>query len=283
MKLQHFFDPETFTLTYVVFDERTKDAVVIDSVLDFDPASGKVSENSVREVISFLRRENLRLHYILETHAHADHLSASQILKDEFPKAKISISHRITSVQRIFSSVFNLKNEAAANDKDFDYLFHDNEVLPAGTLSIKAIPTPGHTPACTSFLIEDMLFTGDALFMPDYGSGRCDFPEGSARSLYQSIKSLYELPDSTRVLVGHDYLPDRELQFETTIGESKKSNIHLRTTTTVEEYVTFREARDKTLKAPRLLLPSLQVNIRAGKLPVEEDNGRSYLKLPLSR
>ncbi len=282
MKIKHFFDPDTFTLTYVVFDEKTKDAVVIDPVLDFEQASGTVTDDSTKLVVDFIKQEGLQLHAILETHAHADHLSSSQVLKTLFPKAKIMISEKIKHVQEVFKKHFNidyLKTDAS----QFDKLLKDFETVEFGSLKLKAIPTPGHTPACMSFLMGDAVFTGDALFMPDYGTGRCDFPKGSAKDLYASVvNNLYPLPDATRVFVGHDYSPGgREMKFETTIGESKKSNIQLKASTTETEFVSFREARDKTLKAPRLLLPSIQVNIDAGHLPPSEENGKSYLKLPL--
>lgn len=282
MEVRHFFDPDTFTLTYLVFDPKTRDAVLIDPVLDFDPASGAISETSSRAVAAAVKELGLRLHLILETHAHADHLSGSQVIKRLFPQARLAISQRITEVQKTFSQVFNMTG-VRPEGKDFDLLLRDEETLEVGSLSIKVIPTPGHTPACTSFLIEDRLFTGDALFMPDYGTGRCDFPDGSASMLFDSISRLYELPESTRVYVGHDYQPGgRELKFMTTIGESKRENIQLKAQTKKDEFVRFREARDKTLKAPRLLLPSLQVNILAGHLPLPESNGRIYLKTPLT-
>lgn len=280
MVIQHFFDPDTFTLTYVVFDPETKDAVIIDPVLDFDPPSGVVTEKSATEVFSFVRESNLRVHFILETHAHADHLSGSQVLKREFPTARIAVSDRIRKVQEIFSRVFNVfvKSEG----KDFDFLFGDDETFPAGSIRVTAIPTPGHTPACTSFLIGENLFTGDALFMPDSGTGRCDFPGGSASQLFDSVQKIYSLPDQTRIFVGHDYQPNgRELRFQTSVGESKRDNNQLRGNTSRHDFIFFRETRDKTLKAPRLLLPSLQVNIRAGHLPEPDETGTMYLKLPL--
>lgn len=283
MNIQHFFDPDTYTLTYVVSDEKTKDAVIIDPVLDIDQASGLIEDRSVKAVIDYVKEKGLKVHAILETHAHADHLSSSQILKQVFPHAKVGIGEKIKLVQEVFKAHFHI-DYVATDASQFDLLFKDFEVVNFGSLSMKAIPTPGHTPACMSFQFDDAVFTGDALFMPDYGTGRCDFPKGSAKDLYHSVaKNLYSLPDSTRVFVGHDYMPnDRELRYETTIGESKTSNIQLKATTSEAEYVQFREARDKTLKAPRLLLPSIQVNIDAGHLPPREENGKSYLKLPLN-
>jgi glyoxylase-like metal-dependent hydrolase (beta-lactamase superfamily II) len=281
MKIQHFFDKDTSTLTYVVFDEISKDAVIFDPVLDFDPPSGRIEDHSAQKLVKFIEDNNLKIHYILETHAHADHLSSSQVLKQYYPNAKIGISERIKIVQNVFGKIFNLPN-FKADGSDFDFLVKDETEFKAGSITIFPIPTPGHTPACTSFLIENCVFTGDSLFMPDYGTGRCDFPNGSANDLFNSVSRLYQLPDETKVFVGHDYQPNnRELQFQTTIGESKTHNIQLKLNTTKDEYIQFRETRDKTLKAPRLLLPSLQVNISAGHLPLSEDNGVSYLKLPL--
>ncbi len=281
--VQHFFDPITFTLTYVVSDDLTKDAVVIDPVLDFDPPSGEVEDNSIKLVLNYLKEKNLKVLGILETHAHADHLSSSQLLKQHFPNAKLGIGERIKIVQEVFKQHFNLEY-LKADASQFDILFKDYAEVNFGSLKMKAIPTPGHTPACISYQFKDMVFTGDALFMPDSGTGRCDFPKGSARDLYHSVsKNLYTLPDETKVYVGHDYGPNgREILYKTTIGESKKNNIQIKFNTTEHEYITFREARDKTLKAPKLLLPSIQVNIDGGKLPPRENNGISYLKLPLN-
>lgn len=283
MKIKHFFDPDTFTLTYVVSDEKTKDGVVIDPVLDIDQASGTVEDRSIQEVIQYIKSEGIKLHAIIETHAHADHLSSSQVLKQVFPEAKIAIGEKIKLVQEVFKAHFNI-DYLKADASQFDVLLKDFEERSFGSLKMKAIPTPGHTPACMSYQFGDVVFTGDALFMPDYGTGRCDFPKGSAKDLYHSIsKNLYSLPDSTRVFVGHDYMPNnRVLKYETTIGESKKENLQLKATTSESDYVHFRETRDKTLKAPRLLLPSIQVNIDAGHLPPREENGKSYLKLPLN-
>jgi glyoxylase-like metal-dependent hydrolase (beta-lactamase superfamily II) len=282
MEIIHFFDEDTFTLTYLVIDPSTLDTVIIDPVLDFDPPSGSVSKKSLKKLESYIQERKLNVQGILETHAHADHLSSSQLLKELYPQAKIAIGEKIKVVQEVFKSHFNI-DYLKTNGSQFDHLFTEFEEVSFGSLKMKAIPTPGHTPACMSYLFGDALFTGDALFMPDYGTGRCDFPKGSAKDLYHSVShNLYSLPDETRVFVGHDYQPHgRELQFMTTIGMSKKNNIQLKGTTSEKEFVEFRESRDKTLKAPRLLLPSIQVNIDAGKLPPAEDNGVSYLKLPL--
>lgn len=282
--VKHFFDPDTFTLTYVVWDEKTSDAVVIDSVWDYDPNSSKVDTHSVDQVFDFIQGQKLNVHYILETHAHADHLSGAQLLKEKIPQAKIAINENIKKVQDVFKGVYNLSKDFNTNGIQFDELLTEQENLKAGSLSIQTIFTPGHTPACSSFLIGDALFTGDALFMPDFGTGRCDFPKGSAKDLYHSVhEKLYKLPDETRVFTGHDYMPNgRELRYESTIGEQKRDNIQLKESTSEEEYIKFRTQRDKQLQAPRLLLPSIQVNIDAGRLPATEDNGVHYLKIPVS-
>ena len=281
MRTLPFFDQDTSTMTYLVFDEKTKDSVVIDPVWDFDPPTGKLSNRSFQLLVQAIIENGLKLHYILETHAHADHISSSQLLKTKFPESKVAISERIKIVQETFKNIFHI-DYLKPDGNDFDYLIKDDEIIKAGSLTLRAIPTPGHTPACTSFLIENSLFTGDALFMPDYGTGRCDFPKGSAATLFDSIKKLYSLPLETVIYVGHDYQPNgRSLAFMTTIGDSIHHNIQLKMTTTKDEFIQFRQARDKTLKAPKLLLPSLQVNIAAGNLPPKEDNGESYLKLPL--
>jgi glyoxylase-like metal-dependent hydrolase (beta-lactamase superfamily II) len=283
VKIRSFFDPATFTLTYVVLDPETRDAIVIDPVLDYDPAASQTSTTSVEAVAAFIDAERLRVHYVLETHAHADHLSGAQLLKRRFD-AKIAIGARITEVQRTFKQLFDLPPELSTDGAQFDRLLHDGEELRAGALSIRVIATPGHTPACVSYLIGDAVFTGDALFIEDYGTGRCDFPMGSASDLYTSVHDkLYSLPGSTRVFVGHDYQPKgRELRFETTIDASKSANVQLKEATSREEFVRFRTARDATLGAPRLLLPSVQINVDAGRLPAPHANGRRYLSIPLN-
>lgn len=282
MQIKAFYDEATYTLTYVVYDAETRDAVVIDPVLDYEPGASQISLESYQQVVDFIRAENLTLHYVLETHAHADHLSSSQYFKKDFPGVKVGIGENITEVQNVFQKLFNWQ-DLATDGSQFDVLFKDQEIIEAGSLRFKAINTPGHTPACVSYLAEDAVFTGDALFIEDYGTGRCDFPGGSVEDSYTSIHNkLYNLPDETRVFVGHDYQPDgRELRYETTIGVSKKQNKYLREDTSREEFVSFRTERDKGLAAPKLLLPSVQVNINAGNLPTAEDNGLSYLKIPV--
>ncbi|MCR9203942.1 MAG: MBL fold metallo-hydrolase [Halobacteriovoraceae bacterium] len=281
LRIQEFFDQATYTLCYVVWDSETKDTVIIDSVLDFDQASGNYSYKFADNLIDFIKSEGLKVHYILETHAHADHLSASVYLKEKFPESKTGIGKNITIVQETFKALFNIELETRGYQ--FDKLFEEDEVVKAGSLEFKVLFTPGHTPACTSLLFEGAVFTGDALFMPDYGTGRCDFPKGSATDLYHSIQKLYALPDETLFFTGHDYQPGgRELKFHCTLKESKAENIRLKGDTTMEEFVKFRSERDATLSAPKLLLPSIQVNIDGGHFPKPEENGVSYLKTPLS-
>lgn len=283
IQIKEFFDKATWTLTYVVWDELTRDAIVIDPVMDYDPAASKTSEDSVKPVIAFLRGKELKLHYVLETHAHADHLSGSQILKREFPAVRVAIGEKITKVQEVFKPVFDLPESFKTDGSQFDRLLKDGEELKAGSIAVKTIFTPGHTPACASYLIDGNLFVGDALFMPDLGTGRCDFPAGSATDLYRSIHDrLYRLPDETKVYAGHDYPNGRELKFVTTLTEEKKGNIQLKAETTMDDFVRFRTERDRQLTAPRLLLPSVQVNIDAGRLPEPAKNGRRYLKMPVS-
>lgn len=282
MNIQHFFDPDTNTLSYIVHDPKTLDAVIIDPVWNLDLASGSLSSRTVNELAEYIEKKQLKVKAILETHAHADHLSGSQLLKKLYPGAPLAIGKDITIVQETFKRILN-RLDVESNGSQFDRLIQPFEEVSFGSITLKAIPTPGHTPACMSYLIDDAVFTGDALFMPDYGTGRCDFPQGSAKDLYHSVhENLYSLPDSTRVFVGHDYAPGgRDIQWETTIGESKQKNIQLKKETSEKEYIEFREARDKTLSAPKLLFPSLQINISAGHLPPEEENGKSFLKIPL--
>jgi glyoxylase-like metal-dependent hydrolase (beta-lactamase superfamily II) len=281
-RVQHFFDPRTYTLTFVVFDPQTKDAVVIDPVLDYEPIGSRTFTQSVDNVTAFVRGQGLKLHYVLETHAHADHLSGSQLLRATHD-AKVVIGERIREVQATFKKIFDLPANFATDGSQFDRLVRDGETLHAGSLPIEVIATPGHTPACVTYKIGDAIFTGDALFMDDYGTGRCDFPSGSAEAMYTSVRKLYELPDSTRVFVGHDYLPDgRAVRYETTIGDSKRKNPQLNEHTSREAFVTMRNRRDATLAAPRLLFQSVQVNVDAGRLPRPHENGIRYLSVPLN-
>lgn len=282
LEVKHFFDEETYTLTYLVFDSVAKDAVVIDPVLNYDQGSSKINTESIDNLEAVINQKKLKLKYILETHAHADHLTGAVELKRRFPQARTGIGKHITKVQTTFKDLFNLKNFNNTGVQ-FDLLLDEQSPLVVGSFEVKIIFTPGHTPACSSFLIENLLFTGDTLFMPDYGTGRCDFPMGSAQDLYHSVhEKLYKLPDETRFFTCHDYQPNgRKLQFESTIGDSKRFNIQLREETSEDEFVRFREKRDSSLAAPKLLLPSIQVNIDGGQLPREEDNGTSYLKIPI--
>jgi glyoxylase-like metal-dependent hydrolase (beta-lactamase superfamily II) len=282
MFIKELFDPATFTLTYVVHDPKTRDAVVIDPVLDYDPLASRTDTHSVRQVEAYLRSNELKLHLVLETHAHADHLSGSQYLKKRFG-ANVVIGEQNTAVQKVFRGVFALAEDFAVDGSQFDRLVKDGEVIEAGSLRIRVLATPGHTPACVSYLIEDAVFTGDALFIEDYGTGRCDFPSGSADALYSSIQKLYALPEATRVFVGHDYQPNgRPLRFETTIAASKQGNVQITAATTREAFVQLRDGRDKTLAAPRLLYPSVQINVDAGRLPAPGAFGLRRLRVPLN-
>lgn len=281
MRVIHFFDEATWTLTYLVYDPDTLDAVVIDPVLDFDPLAVEVADTGAEAVVAKVRELGLKVHYVLDTHAHADHLSGFQRLRDELG-AKIGIGEQITAVQQVFKSIFGFDDDFPTDGSQWDILVRDGVPLHAGSITIEPMHSPGHTPACYVYRIDDTLFTGDVLFMPDFGTGRCDFPGGSADALYDSIQRLYALPDTTRVFVGHDYQPGgRELAFETTIGASKQHNVHLRADTSRQDFVRFRTERDATLRPPRLIFQSLQVNADAGRLPAPEPNGRRYLKLPM--
>lgn len=284
MQIAHFYDARTSTLTYVVFDAETRDAVVIDPVLDYEPFASRTFTESVDAVTAFLEGKELTLHWILETHAHADHLSGSQLLKARFPGARVAVGARITEVQALFERIFDLPEDFATDGRQFDRLLADGEVVEAGSLRLETIETPGHTPACVTFKADDAIFTGDALFMPDQGTGRCDFPGGSARDLYRSItERVYPLPDATRVFVGHDYQPGgRPLAFETTVAEQKRANKQLPAGITEKDFVEAREARDATLAAPKLLFQSVQVNIDAGTLPAPSGNAVRYLKIPVN-
>jgi glyoxylase-like metal-dependent hydrolase (beta-lactamase superfamily II) len=277
-----FFDPETWTFTYVVSAGKKSPCVVIDSVLNYDPKSGRTSTKSADEVIQFIRDEELQLSWILETHAHADHLTAAPYIQSKLG-GKIVIGNHITNVQNVFKGVFNLEEKFAVDGSQFDCLLKDGESLVFGDLSLKALYVPGHTPACMAYEIGDSLFVGDTLFMPDVGTARCDFPGGNANTLYQSIQKVLSYPDETKLYMCHDYPPsDRPAAYCTTVGEEKKSNIHVHDGVSEAEFVQMRNKRDATLDMPTLILPSIQVNIRAGHLPEPEENGKSYLKIPLN-
>lgn len=275
MEINTFYDPTTYTLTYLVYDRQSGDAVVIDPVLDYDPLASVASTHSVERVAAFIADSGLKLHFVLETHAHADHLSGAQYLK-HVTGAPIVIGRRITLVQETFKGVFDLGERFPIDGSQFDRLVEDGERVRAGSLVIDVIATPGHTPACVSYRIGDAVFTGDALFIEDYGTGRCDFPGGDAATLYRSVRErLYTLPDATRVFPGHDYQPNgRALRTSTTIGASKAANVQLSAATAQADFVAFRTTRDKTLAAPKLLWPAVQVNVQGGRLP-------AYLTIPL--
>ena len=280
--VEAIFDTNTYTLTYVVLDPATRDAVVIDPVLDYDRRSSQTSIDSANKLISFVKQNSLKVRWILETHAHADHLTSAQLLKTRL-EAPVAVGERITVVQETFKDLLDL-TELQTDGSQFDRLLRDGDVLEAGSLRVEAIATPGHTPACMSYKIDDAVFTGDALFMHDYGTGRCDFPGGSAEDLYDSVHGrLYALPDETRVFVGHDYQPGgRRIAWQTTIGKSKEHNPQLKAETSKEDFVRFRTERDVTLNQPNLLFQSIQVNVDAGRLPPEHQNGRRYLRYPLN-
>ncbi len=263
MIIQSFFDSRTNTLTYVVHAEKNPQCVVIDPVLDYEFEQDSVFTESADKLIQYLESNKLQLKYILETHVHADHLTAADFLRVRYPTAMVVIGQHVDKVQKVFNAQLGLTSKTA----DFDLLVKEGDVLPFSSLKVEVIETPGHTPACVTYKIGDALFTGDFLFMPDSGTGRCDFPLGSAVDLYQSVQKIFALPDSTRIFVGHDYQPlGRVLRFQTTVGEQKASNIHVHAGVSESEYVKFREERDKTLPAPKLLEPSLKVNLKAGKI-----------------
>jgi glyoxylase-like metal-dependent hydrolase (beta-lactamase superfamily II) len=283
MHIEAFFDQATFTVTYIVTDTAAKACAIIDPVLDFDAASGRTSYASADNVIAYIRNLGLRLEWILETHAHADHLSAGHYIKSRLG-GKLGIGAHIVDVQKIFANIFNLKDGFTPDGKQFDALFQHNDTITVGDIKGRVMHTPGHTPACLTYVFEDAAFVGDTLFMPDYGSARADFPGGDARTLYRSMRQILELPQETRIFTCHDYkAPGRnEFAWESTVKEQRQSNIHVRDGMSEDEFVAMRTARDKTLNVPQLILPSIQVNIRAGALPPAEENGVSYLKLPLN-
>ncbi len=279
-----FLHPQSNTFCYLVLDPATREAAIVDPCLDFDPKSGRTATTSVEIVETALREHGAGLRWILETHAHADHLSAAPWLKARYPNATLCIGEGIRTVQKTFGKVFNLGETLRVDGSQFDRLFADGENFRLGVIEARVIAVPGHTSDSLAYLIGDALFTGDSLFMPDGGSARCDFPGGDAALLYRSIQRLFDLPDATRVFICHDYGPDgRELRCETTIGAQKRDNIHLRLGTSEDEFVARRRARDATLDMPTLILPAVQVNIRAGQLPEPEDNGVRYLKIPLDQ
>ena len=283
-QVQPFLDRDTETWSYVVYDRAGGTAAVIDAVLNFDAASGHTSTEGAEAIIEFLRAENLSVEWVLETHAHADHLSAAPFIRDQVG-GKIAIGDHIRQVQTIFRDVFNLEKEFLVDGSQFDHLFHDGDTFQIGDLEAQVIYAPGHTPADMAWLIGDALFVGDTLFMPDVGSARCDFPGGDASTLYRSAQKLLALPEDTRMFMCHDYPPngEREHRCETSVGEQKRSNIHLREGVSEADFVEMRSKRDATLSMPRLIIPSVQVNVRAGQMPPAEDNGTVYLKVPINK
>lgn len=277
-----FFDEDTFTATYVVSDDTTKRCAIIDSVLDFDPKSGRTATASADTVIAYVRDAGLTVDWLLETHIHADHLTAAPYLKSKLG-GKTAIGEHISTVQKTFGKIFNAEAGFATDGSQFDDILRDGDTFTIGALEGRVLHTPGHTPACLSYLIGDAVFVGDTIFMPDYGSARCDFPGGNAHSLYRSVRKVLELPPETRMFVGHDYAPDdRPFAVETTVGAQRRDNIHMKDGVTEADFVAMRTERDTTLDMPRLILPSVQVNMRAGALPPAEDNGVSYIKIPLN-
>ena len=281
-QVEAFFDEDTFTVSYVVTDPATRKCAIVDSVLDYDPKAGRTSKTSADRIIEYVKNQGLEVEWLLETHVHADHLSAAPYLQEQLG-GKLAIGDNIRTVQDTFGKVFNAGTEFARDGSQFDHLFTDGETYQVGEIEAKALHTPGHTPACMTHVIGDAGFVGDTIFMPDFGTARCDFPGGDARTLFRSIQKIMALPDDTRLFMCHDYLPDSRSDYawETTVGEQRKNNIHVHEGVSEEDFVQMRTERDKKLQMPRLILPSVQVNMRAGHFPPAEDNGVSYLKIPV--
>lgn len=276
------FDPATWTVTYVVYEREGSSCAIIDSVLDYDPKSGRTSTASADQVIRFVKDHSLKVEWIIETHAHADHLTAAPYLKQQLGGNTL-IGGRITTVQSVFKGIFNLEPGFRQDGSQFDRLVADGETFPIGNLTAKALFVPGHTPACMAYQIGDAVFVGDTLFMPDVGTARCDFPGGDARALYQSIQKILSLPPETRLFMCHDYPPnDRPIDFQCTVADQRANNIHVRDGISEDAFVEMRTKRDATLAMPVLILPAVQVNIRAGEMPPKEDNGVSYMKIPIN-
>ena len=279
---QAFFDPTTWTVTYVVSNMATRHAAIIDPVLDYDFKSGQTSTTSADQVLAYLKTQDLAVEWILETHAHADHLSGAHYLKERVG-GRIAIGENIRAVQSTFKAVFNLGADFQTDGRQFDHLFKDGEVFKIGDVEAVAMLVPGHTPADMAYRIEDVIFVGDTLFMPDVGTARADFPGGDAHALYRSIHKVLALPPATKIFVCHDYPPpSRTAQWQTTVAEQRAKNIHVHDGVTEDQFVAMRAARDATLEMPSLIIPSIQVNVRAGEMPAPEDNGIRYLKVPLN-
>lgn len=281
-EIKTFFDEATFTATHVVWDPATKQTAIVDSVKDYDPKSGRTKTTSADAVIDFVKSQDLTVAWILETHVHADHLTAAPYLQDKLG-GKTAIGARINAVQGVFKKIFNAEEDFATDGRQFDKLLDDGETFKIGDLEARVIHTPGHTPACSTYVIGDAAFVGDTLFMPDYGTARCDFPGGDARTLYKSIQKILALPPQTRIFLCHDYkAPGRDkFVWETTVADEKAKNIHVHDGISEDDFVKMRTERDKTLDMPVLILPSVQVNMRAGAMPPAEDNGVRYLKIPV--
>lgn len=278
--IQSFFDPDTSTVTHVVADPRTRHAAIIDSVLDFDPSAARTSHGGADRVVEHVRQAGLTVVWLLETHAHADHLSAAPYLKEKLG-GRIGIGSHIREVQAVFKTIFNA-SDMNTDGAEFDRLFEEGETFPIGELEVRVMHTPGHTPACLTYLIGDNAFVGDTLFMPDYGTARCDFPGGDAATLYRSIRKVLSLPATTRLHLCHDYPPaGRAPAWVSTVAEQRARNIHVHDGVSEAEFVDMRTARDRTLAMPTLMLPAVQINVRAGNPPPPEDNGVRYLKIPL--
>jgi len=282
-QIKAFFDEPTFTVTYVVHDPESLRAAIVDSVLDYDPASGRTSFSAAEAVLAYVEEKGLSVDWHLETHAHADHLSAAPYLQQKIG-GKIAIGEHIVIVQETFGKLFNAGTDFERDSSDFDRLWKDGDRFRIGNLDVTVLHVPGHTPACIAYVIGDAVFVGDTMFMPDYGTARADFPGGDARTLYQSAMRLLSLPPETRLFMCHDYLPEgrKDYVWETTVEAERKANVHIHEGVSEDEFVAMREARDKTLAMPRLILPSVQVNMRAGHLPPAEDNGVIYLKIPVN-
>lgn len=281
--VKDFFHEDTNTFSYVIRDPATKACAIIDSVLDYDPASASTSTIHADKIIAYIKEQGLTVEWILETHVHADHLTAAQYLKEELG-GKIAMSQKIGIVQETFGAIYHLDIKQWNAQQLFDYLFEDHESFQIGTLKAYNIPTPGHTPACLSYVIGDAVFVGDTLFMPDYGTARCDFPRGSAEQLYDSVQNLFQLPEDTRVFLCHDYLPETRESYvcESDIQTQKTQNIHIHQGVSKAEFAQMRNQRDSGLSIPKLILPAIQINMKAGQFPEPEENGVSYLKLPLN-
>lgn len=279
-----FFDQATNTVSHVVVDQSTQQCAIIDTVLDYEPNAAKISFESADKIIDFVQKHNLKTQWVMETHAHADHLSAAPYIQQKLG-GMLAIGEPIKIVQKVFGKIFNFGTEFERDASQFDHLFEDGDTFKLGNIEAKAIHTPGHTPADMVYVIGDAAFVGDTLFMPDFGTARCDFPGGSANKMYTSIQKIYALPDETRVFLCHDYLPEGRTEYvwETTIAEQKKNNIHVSANKDQADFVKMRTERDAKLGMPKLIIPAIQTNIRAGNLPAAEDNGTQYIKVPINK